>query len=83
MRIHCTVRRSATRIHCTVHAINSQLRGKGGQHTCFEAIVSQAHFAICLRENFPGVNKHFVVSINVSPPAALGEGNILKCLSIT
>ena len=44
---------SAMRIdNCTVCAINSQRAVKGGQHTLFEAIVSQANFAICLHEKF-------------------------------
>ena len=74
MRIHCTVRHSATRIHCTVRAIKSSAR-LGRSTYMFEAIVSQAQFAICLREKNVWYRSMFLLRSS-------GEGNILKCLSI-
>ena len=54
-------------------------RGQGRSTYMFEAIVSQAHFAICLRERSGNILWYRAMFLLRSS----GEGNILKCLSIT
>ena len=54
-------------------------RGQGRSTYMFEAIVSQAHFAICLRERSGNIWWYRLMFLLRSS----GEGNILKCLSIT
>ena len=71
MRIHCTVRRSATRIHCTVHAINSQCAVRAVNiHVWSDSIASP--FCHLFAWKFFPEWKHFVVSINVPPPQLWG-----------
>ena len=59
------------RIYCTVCAINSQRAVQ--PVNIFETIVSQAHFAICLRENFSRVETFCGID-QCSSSAALGMG---------
>ena len=54
-------------------------RGQGRSTYMFEAIVSQAHFAICLCERSGNILWYRAMFLLRSS----GEGNILKCLSIT
>ena len=71
MRIHCTVRRSATRIHCTVRAINSQCAVRAVNiHVWSDSIASP--FCNLFAWKFFPEWKHFVVSINVPPPQLWG-----------
>ena len=62
---NCTVRRSATACDCTVRAIFCQCATRTSTYM-FEAIVSQAQFAICLREKMCGIDQ-------CSSSAALGR----------
>ena len=65
MRIHCTVRRSATRIHCTVRAIKSQCAARTVNiHVWSDSIAS----SVCHLFAW----KKCVVSINVPPPQLWG-----------
>ena len=64
-RIHCTVRRSATRIHCTVRAIKSQCAARTVNiHVWSDSIASSVCHFVCV--------KKCVVSINVPPPQLWG-----------
>ena len=56
-------------------------RSQGRPTYIFEAIVSQAHVAICLREKCSPSENILWVSINV-PLRSSGEGNILNYVSI-
>ena len=75
MRIHCTVRRSATRIHCAVRAIKSQCAARTVNiHVWSDSIAS----SVCHLFAWKNVWYRSMFLLRSS-----GEGNILKCLSIT
>ena len=71
MRIHCTVRRSATRIHCTVRAINSQCVVRAVNIHVWSDSIASPFCNLFAWKIFPEW-KHFVVSINVPPPQLWG-----------
>ena len=71
MRIHCTVRRSATRIHCTVRAINSQCAVRAVNIHVWSDSIASPFCNLFAWKIFPEW-KHFVVSINVPPPQLWG-----------
>ena len=65
-------------VSCTMRAKTASARSRRSTYM-FEAIVSQAHFAICLRERSGNIWWYRSMFLLRSS----GEGNILKCLSIT
>ena len=71
MRIHCTVRRSATRIHCTVRAINSQCAVRAVNIHVWSDSIASPFCNLFAWKIFPEW-KHFVVSTNVPPPQLWG-----------
>ena len=56
--------------------------GQGRSTYIFEAVVSQAHFAICLRENF-SQSENILWYRSMFPLRSTGVGNILNYVAIT